>query len=64
MTKKQGHQKFWEIDDIFGEKCRNVFGKRLKKVVQNFRQKFGSPVSEVLDPQVLLPQLPLWLNVF
>ena len=28
------------------------FEKALKKVVQKFRQKFGPPVSEVLDPLV------------
>jgi len=35
---------------IFGEMLK-FFWKRLKKVVQKFRQKFG-PVSEVLDPLV------------
>ena len=30
----------------------NFFRERLKKVVQKFRQKFGRPGSEVLDPLV------------
>ena len=54
---KKGHQEFWEIDDIFWAKSRNFFGKRLKKVVQKFRQKFGPPVSVVLNPLVLI-----WTN--
>ena len=32
--------------------AQKFFGKRLKMVVTKFRQKFGSPVSEVLDPLV------------
>jgi len=34
---KKGHQKFWEIDDIFGgnQKCRHFFGKRQKKSFKN-----------------------------
>ena len=31
---------------------RIFFGKCLKKVVEKFRQKFGPPVSEGLDPLV------------
>jgi len=51
---KKGHQKFWEIDDNFWGKCWNFLGKRLKKVIKKFRQKIGPPVSEVLDPLVVL----------
>jgi len=50
MTKKKYPKKFREID-ILG-KCRNFFGKRLKKVVQKF-QKNLAPVSKVLDPPVI-----------
>jgi len=42
---------------IFGGKWRIFGGKVLKKVVEKFRQKFGPPVSEVLDP--LVPSLDL-----
>ena len=58
MTKKKGHQKFWEIDVEFFREWRNFFGKFLKKVVQKFRQKFGPPrlsVCEGLDPLVTTP---------
>jgi len=42
MTKK-GHQKFWEIDEIFGEMLKLFFGKRLKRLFTNFGKKFGLP---------------------
>src|SRR6218665_3354242 len=52
MTKKKVIRKFREIDGILWGKCRHFFEKGLKRVVQKFRQKFGPPVSEVLDPLV------------
>src|SRR6218665_590818 len=57
MTKKKKSseiQKFWEIDVEFFGNAEIFFGKCLKKVVKNFRQKFGHPVSEGLDPLVVL----------
>ena len=38
--------------NIFWGEMQKFFDKRLKKVVQKFRQNFGPPVSEVLDPLV------------
>ena len=49
MTKKS--QKFWKIDEIFSGNG-DIFRETPKKVVKKFRQKFGPPVSEVLDPLV------------
>src|SRR6218665_614742 len=59
MSKKKGHQKFWEIDEHFLGEMQKFFDKRLKKVVQKFRQKCGPPVSEVLDPLVCLSDVKM-----
>src|SRR6218665_2216050 len=37
---------------IFWAKCREISREKPKKVVQKFGQKFGPPVSEVLNPLV------------
>jgi len=45
MTKK-GHQKFLEIDEIFGGKCRNFFSGTPKKGRSKISAKFGPPVRK------------------
>src|SRR6218665_2455643 len=51
---KKGHQKFWEIDEIFGN-ADIFFGKRLKKSFKNVGKNLHPrAVSEVLDPLVML----------
>src|SRR6218665_2077111 len=47
MTKKRSSEIFGDRWN-FGGKCRNFFGKLLKKIVH----KYPPPVSEVLDPLV------------
>ena len=46
MTKKKKViRNFWEIDEILwgNAEIRNFVGRRVKKVVQKFRLKFGPP---------------------
>src|SRR6218665_1065786 len=62
MTKKKVIRNFWEIDEMFLGKCRNFVRRRVKKVVQKFRLKFGpfGPPSWIrpLDPLVVRGFLP------
>jgi len=54
MTKKNKKRSSEILEDrweFFG-KMHKFFGETPKKIVQKFRQKFGTPVSEGLDPLV------------
>ena len=52
MTKKRSSEILGDRWQFFWGEMQKFFEKRLKKVVTKFRQKFGPPVSEVLDPLV------------
>jgi len=43
MTKKKGHQKFWEIDEYFFVEMQKFFDKRLKKGRSKISAKIWSP---------------------
>jgi len=44
---KEGHQKFWEIDDIFGGNAKKISETPKKRWLKIFIEKFGPPFQKL-----------------